>query len=167
MPISASAVDPPFIYGPFAQTFEAAKGNTGALSTAGIFYRNVIPPNGKNTKLDAVQSPFPIPVDVRDVERAHILALRSAPTPGKHKRILVAGPPFTWKQAVEHLAVTRPELKNRLPDTSEAEVQTVATVDVSRARELLGLDEYTDWRKTVEDTADSLIALEKRWAAED
>jgi len=104
---------------------------------------------------------------VRDAARAHILALRSPPTKevGK-KRLLIAGPNFTWKDAVEHLAVVRPELKPRLPYTSEAKTTPLATLDTSRAKIVLGLDTYIDWKKTVEDTADSIVEVEKSWASQ-
>ena len=42
----------------------------------------------------------------------------------------------------------------------------VAGVDVSRAREVLGLKEYVDWKKTVEDTTRALLEVEKSWGSQ-
>lgn len=128
-----------------------------------MFYKNILQQPG--SKLPATQAhPVPLTVDVRDVAKAHILALRAPPTSEVgQKRIAVVGPTFSWKDAVEHLVVARPELKGRLPDTSEAQRMTVASTDTSRSRDVLGLDPYIDWKKTVEDTVDSLLALEKVW----
>lgn len=110
--------------------------------------------------------PLPFTVDVRDVARAHVLALKASPaTEVGRKRIAVVGPGFSWKDAVEHLMVARPEVKSRLPDASEAQTMIVASTDTSRARDVLGLDTYIDWKKTVEDTLDTLLAVEKSWAA--
>ena len=45
-------------------------------------------------------------------------------------------------------------------------VQTTGTVfDPSRAKEVLGL-EFTDWRETLLDGVDSVLATEKAWRAQ-
>jgi len=77
------------------------------------------------------------------------------------KRILVAGPPLTWKRAVEHLIIVRPDLKARLPDISEAKDTKIASVDVSMAKNLLGLATYIGWEKTLEDMVGSILAVEE------
>lgn len=118
---------------------------------------------GSSVKFPAErQSTAPTTIDVRDVAKAHILALRSPPTSvvGR-KRLFISGPPLTWKNAVEHLVATKPELKDRLPDVSQQLVTKVASVDDTKAKEVLGFKEYIDWRKTVEDTAESMLAVEK------
>lgn len=62
---------------------------------------------------------------------------------------------------MEHLAATRPELKGRLPDVSQLTVTPIATMDTSRTRDVLGLKEYINWRKTVDDTIDSFLEIER------
>ncbi len=107
---------------------------------------------------------MPLTVDVRDVAKAHVLALTAPPTSQVgRKRLLVAGEGFLWKDAVDHLRAVRPELRERLPDPSEAKKLEASTMDVSRTREVLGLDKYMDWRKTVEDSVDSFLSIERSW----
>jgi len=156
--IDITTINPPFIYGPVPEGVHISAADIKSYSTLGYFYGNVL----AGGKVTTPQSTFPQTVDVRDVARAHVLAL-SAPSTKEvgRKRLFVAGPTGTWKAAVEHLAAVRPELKGRLPDLSEARDADAATVDVSRAKEVLGLTEYISWEKTVEDTADSLVAIEK------
>jgi len=167
--IDFTLINPVYVYGPFAPGFIIRKGDAGSLSTNGIFYQSVLP--AKKTKLPAIQGPIaPLTVDVRDVAKAHILALQST-YPAKYedgsgnKRILFAGPNFTWKDAADYLAATRPELKARLPDTSEVIDHPIATVDTSLAQEILGFGEFIDWKKTVDDTVDSLLEVERQWSA--
>lgn len=160
------SVLPPIIYGPSAPGFPVKKDQLWSLSTNAIFYQTILQQPGK--KLGGSQIPSPITVDVREVALAHILALTAPPASEVgRKRLIVGGENqnFTWKQAVEHLALVRPELKERLPDATVEHVRVGSILDNSRAREVLGL-ESIDWRKTVEDAADSLMALEKSWATE-
>ncbi|TDL27090.1 NAD-P-binding protein [Rickenella mellea] len=161
--IDITTINPPYLYGPFVPEFKLEKGDVLGLSTNGYFYRNVLPAHGG--KLPAVQEVTPITIDVRDAAKAHILALRSPSTKEVgRKRLLIGGTNFTWKNAVDHLASVRPALRARFPDTSEALSPTIAKIDNTRATAVLGLT-FTDWRKTVEDTADTLLAVEKSWAA--
>lgn len=138
------------------------KGDTSALSTSGIFYGKVL--GGSATKLEHPQTPTAHTIDVRDVAKAHILAL-TAPPPSQvgRKRLLIAGPSLTWKNAIEHLKKARPELADRLPDTNAAGVEKIGGIDTSRSAEVLDLQEYIEWQKTAEDTADSLLAIMKEW----
>lgn len=154
------------IYGPILPgTKVEDRASLFGYSTVGkAFYKNLLPENGPETKLKAVQDAFPLTVDVRDVAKAHVLALAAPPTSQVgRKRLLVAGPPFLWKDAVEHLQEVRPELRDRLPDPSDARKLSTSIMDVTRTREVLGLDTYIDWRKTVEDTVNSLMSIEKSW----
>ncbi|TDL27089.1 NAD(P)-binding protein [Rickenella mellea] len=153
-------------YGPFSSGFKVAKGDFGRMSTNSAFYRGDLP-DPPRRKLAAIQKiPHPVTVDIRDVAKAHILAL-SAPSTNNvgRKRILISGPNFSYKQAVEHLAKVRPELRGRLGDPSDVEEAPVPTIDQTRAIEVLGLTKYTGWETTVEDTADSLLAMERSWQA--
>ena len=153
---------PPFIYGPYPPGYKADL--YPGSGTNYIFYANVLPKEGGH-KLGP-QMPLARTVDVRDVAKAHILSLTAPPSyKVGRKRLVVAGECFTWKDAIEHLAKTRPYLRSRLPDTSEAPRIALGKLSVQRAKEVLGLDKYIDWEKTVEDTADALIRVEKESAA--
>lgn len=108
--------------------------------------------------------PHPSSVDVRDVARALVLSLNAPPTSQVgHKRILISGEWFAPADAVAYVAEARPELKGRLNEAWKKEVTVPkSNIDNSRLKEVLGL-ELTDWRKTVLDSVDNLIAIEKEW----
>lgn len=136
-----------------------------------FFYQNVLPKGGSSVEMvnQYDVAPFSLHnVDVRDVAKAHVLAL-SAPLEKEvgRKRIIVTSGIIPWADAVEHLRATRPELAGRLPDTSKVIKRPVGKVDVSKAATILGLTEYIDWKKTVDDTVDSLLAVEREWAKAD
>ena len=161
---------PPVTYGPLLNT-KIPKGDTGALAMLAIFYANVLPEGGSSVDIvDQYEAvPFSVhSVDVRDVANAHILALTAPPQKEVgRKRIIVTSGPIPWVDAVEHLRATRPELAGRLPNTSKVTKRAVGKVDVSKAATILGLTEYIDWKKTVDDTVDSLLAVEREWAKAD
>ena len=167
--IRCTPVHPPYVYGPLAPGFITSKGNIPGLSSVGVFYKAVLPLEDSCKKLLPVQTDtLAVTVDVRDVARAHILALRTPPSadPSVRKRVLVAAEQnFTWKMAVEHLQEARPKLRARLADTSAVVDFRMATLDNRTAREILGMKEFVDWRTTVEDTVDSILALEAEWAS--
>ena len=107
-------------------------------------------------------------VDVRDVARAHVLALKTTPPSGSSsdtpKRYIVSSSRFTWEEAVEFLAVARPELKGRLPVITGKE-PAVATLDTSATEAGLGLKNYIRWQDTILDTIDDMLRVEKELAA--
>lgn len=161
------------MYGPFAPGTKIQKGDIRALSTAALFYQAVLPSGGPANTIDRVpQAPPPLTVDVRDVARAHILALSAPPsTRVGRKRLIVSGPSMSWLDAVLHLRGALPELGARLPAVAEGaeerEPLRTMRVDVSRAAGVLGLKEYVDWRQTAEDTAKMLLEVEKSWTEDD
>lgn len=109
----------------------------------------------------------PSTVDVRDVAEALVLSLTAPPSSKVgRKRILMSGEWFGSKKAVDYIAEVRPELKGRLSEAAKASApDRESNVDVSRAKEVLGI-EFTDWRKTLIDAVDSLLALEEEWASQ-
>jgi len=164
--VDITTILPSAVYGPIAPGIKLTKEGLANYSTAGWLYEAVLPPVGQPAKLKPVQDTVPITVDVRDVAKAHVLALSASEVIGhdKHKRLLVAGETFLFKEAVEHLASVRPELRGRLPDASEAKslLAEVNTMDTSRTQEVLGIT-FIDWRKTVEDSVQSYLEIEKSW----
>ncbi|KLO19163.1 NAD(P)-binding protein [Schizopora paradoxa] len=165
-----TALLPPVVYGPLADT-NIPKGDFGAMSMDGFFYSNVFPKGGSSVEIAPQFDAMPFflyTIDVRDVAKAHVLALK-APLEKEvgRKRIVIAGKPISWLDAVEHLRATRPDLAGRLPDTSKASRRPIASVDLSRAESVLGLTEYIDWKDTVDATADSVLAVEAAWAKAD
>jgi nucleoside-diphosphate-sugar epimerase len=103
---------------------------------------------------------------VRDVARAHVLALKAPPS-DEPKRFILSSSTFTWKEAIEVIAEARPELKGRLPviTGNEPPVPPFATFDTSATESILGFKNYVKWEDTVLDTVDDLLRVEKELAA--
>jgi len=97
----------------------------------------------------AVRGP-PLNVDVRDVARAHVLALKVPPS-DEPKRFVLSLSTFTWMDAIEFIAQARPELKGRLPviTGNERPVAPFAALDMSAAENILELKNYVKWQDTV------------------
>ena len=108
----------------------------------------------------------PLSVDVRDVARAHVLALKVPALADEPKRFIVSSNTFTLKEATKFIAQARPELKGRLPVITGAEppVPPFATFDTSATENILGLRNYVKWQDTVLDTIDDLVRVEKELA---
>lgn len=167
--IRTETVNPTFVYGPIASGVEVPKGDVKGLSTAALFYLHVIPANASTITIDRVpQDELPVSVDVRDVARAHVLALRAPPTSEVgRKRFPLTGPSLTWVDTVIHLRKVMPEIADRFPKVAKgaefSDPIPCPTVDTTRAKNILGLDRFIDWRTTAEDTVRSLLAIEKKW----
>lgn len=111
-------------------------------------------------------------VDIRDVARAHILALKapSSSVIGRKRFALGHPGPNSFRQAIEVLATERPQLKDRLPELSSAPEwpeNNARAFDYERIEEILGLekDSFKEWNDTVLDGVDSLLAVESEWKA--
>lgn len=161
-------VNPPFIYGPFAPSFPVPTAPT-ALGSNRMVYALI---SGSPERPLPVQLP-PFFCDVRDVAKAHVAALKAPPQPLPSpitpiKRFLFSGGAFTWKEAIGYIGKTFPHLKHRLPvvpDLADAEVLPgkLSSIDCTPAKDLLGIAVYVKWEKTVEDTINSLLIVEKSW----
>ncbi|KAG6820007.1 hypothetical protein H0H93_006553 [Arthromyces matolae] len=156
--LDLSIIIPPFIFGPYAPGFPLPDAQSALSSNMHIY-----------TLLNGGVPP-PLPpafVDVRDVALAHVVALGVPKASNvEDKRFLVCGGALIWKDAVEYLRDNRPELKSRLPQGDAVFPGfpgPPTTLDVTRAKEVLNLKNYRDWKETVETTVDSLIKAEKAW----
>ncbi|KZP19343.1 NAD(P)-binding protein [Athelia psychrophila] len=151
-------LNPPMIYGPALQ--DAATSPASLNTSASMIYQLF---SGKLTAIP--DDRLPLFVDVRDVAKAHVLALQQDSASGA--RIPLCGGGFTWAQAVDELNATRPELRSRLvpQGTGNPAPSTMATVSTRAAAEKLGLKEFIGWKQSLSDTVDSLLELEKKWNA--
>jgi len=152
--LDLSTINPPFIYGPYAPHFPVPDAGSNRIMYALLAGR--VPP------------PFPpVYCDVRDVARAHVIALKlPAQTPVQNKRILVSGGSMIWKDVAQHLAESRPELRVRLPPLEKfgpipPDGKLVSTIDVTRAQDLLGMKSWIDWKTTANDTINSFLEVER------
>ena len=135
------------------------------MATIGHFVQLVL----SSQKLEGSLLPFaPHAVDVRDLARAHLLAISALPSAvlRKTKRLLISGANWSFVDAAKYLAETRPELKDRLSDVSLCQVPKAASLDTSLAEKVLGMDVFIDWKKTVDDMVDSVLKVEKDWESQ-
>jgi nucleoside-diphosphate-sugar epimerase len=144
-------VCPPYFVGPFAPGHVIPPGVVDALST-GIMLHSILIPG------DILGSPRFGFVDVRDVAEAQVAGIKA---PGQHRVLIGSSGWFDLRDAVDHLTLVRPELKDRLANPISMG-RTVPVVDNARVVDLLGVS-VTPWRKTVEDGIDSLLRVEMEW----
>jgi len=108
----------------------------------------------------------PYAIDVRDAARAHITALElpKGAVP-KQKRFIISAGPILWRDAVEYISKTQPELRDRLPSIENPPPLPgpLSTIDTSFAREHLHIANYISLQETVTATLDSLLRVEKTW----
>ena len=162
--IDITSLHPGYIYGPLGhgQVYNSPSSGTNRFVYALIDGERGRPVNGFDPKL---RGP-PTNVDVRDVAKAHVLALKLPPreTP---KRFVLSSSEFTWIEAVELLAEKRPELKDRLPviTGNEPPLGPVAKLDTSKTESVLGMRDYVKWEDTILDTIDDLLRVEREIAA--
>jgi nucleoside-diphosphate-sugar epimerase len=109
--------------------------------------------------------------DVRDVARAHVLALTAPPTSSVGRKRIIFSSPYgsDFQGSVALIAAKRPELKDRLVDVDKAPRYpfTQLPIDFGRVEEVLGMkkEDFIKWDDTVLDTVDALIDVEKDWKA--
>ncbi|KAK0447846.1 NAD-P-binding protein [Desarmillaria tabescens] len=159
--LDLATINPPFIDGPVnAQFPPVAPDRLGANR---MIYSLI---SGESGRPLPVQLP-PFYCDVRDVARAHVKALTlNRFEPPEKKRFLVSGGHFTWKEAVEYLEKSRPDLKSRLPSVTGSSSELpgkLSSIDVTRARDILHMEEYIGWESTIGDTISSLLIAERKW----
>jgi len=112
------------------------------------------------------QTPFQPPpwfVDVRDIAKAHVLALEQPPAALEQKRFLVNAGIYTWKEAAAHLSAVRPEIKTLPVEELPSLPATPTELDTTRSVKVLGMV-YIKPEKTVVDAVDSIIEVQKSWA---
>lgn len=155
-PDLALPVNPTIFLGPFAPEWHASEPGLPALSTDKLLYDLLSPDGPIMARLTAI--------DVRDVARAALLSLAAPHTSAVgRKRILMNGESIQPSEAAAYVARERPELRDRLSKSwQKAGPAQEGNIDNSRAKEVLGL-KFTDWRKTVLDGVDSLVAIGKEW----
>ncbi|KAH9983332.1 hypothetical protein BJV74DRAFT_886893 [Russula compacta] len=163
--LDLTTIHPSYIYGPLGsgQVY-----STPAAGTNRYVYALIAgAPDRAVSAYDPAMRGPPLHVDVRDVARAHVLALKVVPSPDAVKRFVISSSRFTWKEAIEFIAKARPELNGRLPVITgkEPALPPFATLDTSTTESILGLKDYVKWQDTVLDTIDDLLRVEKELAA--
>ncbi|GAA5826885.1 hypothetical protein JCM11251_002142 [Rhodosporidiobolus azoricus] len=156
-----SALNPPMIYGPPLQKI-ASKEETNTSSAA--IYALIDGPEDREVPWNRL----PLFCHVEDVALAHVRALEvEVEEKVKGQRFLLYGGAFTWEDAIEHLASARPALASRLPKippTGHKDAdKPIAKLDISPAKEVLGMTQLKGWKETLEETVDALVEIEKQF----
>ncbi|KAI0786731.1 NAD-P-binding protein [Abortiporus biennis] len=154
--LDVTVINPPFFFGPFAPSYSNPDAIKTSLSTNTMIYALIQPDGGLPI--------HPSWIDVRDVAQSLVKALKSPPeSQVGRKRIILSGEWFSFKDAADYLVKVRPELKDRISEKAKAAPPVPESqIDTTRAREVLGVV-FTPWKKTVIDTIDGFIDLEKEW----
>ncbi|KAF5365336.1 hypothetical protein D9758_005495 [Tetrapyrgos nigripes] len=174
--LNVTMLAPPNVYGvaPGFEEFLQKPGDIGPL-TSNLFIYQLL-------QRDAAQfmaaAGF---IDIRDLARAHILALDSIPQSAvsdrKVKRLAIAAPYGSdLEEAVKYISQERPELKERLIDFEktkpilsmklpEPSPWELKGIEYGRLEEILGMKkrEFRTWKETVLDAVDRLVKMEERW----
>ncbi|KAF7964921.1 hypothetical protein HWV62_1647, partial [Athelia sp. TMB] len=155
------ALNPPMVYGPALQ--ESATSPKALNMSTGLVYQLF---SGAQTQVP--EDGLTQFCDVRDVAEAHVRALLRPAASGA--RIPLYSDSFTWLQAVEYLDSKYPALRPRLvkPSTqTKAGKRVAATISPKAAAEKLGMEKFIGWKQCLDDTVDSLLELEKKWAQQE
>ncbi|THU99565.1 NAD(P)-binding protein [Dendrothele bispora CBS 962.96] len=132
-----------------------------ALATSGYIYALINPKNEH-----WILSPGFI--DVRDVARAHVLALSSQYRYPQQRMLLKAPEPSSWKKAIEFLEARFPEIRGRLANKDEAPGDEWAKEDKAlewsvKTKDSTWPEGWKSWKECVEDTIESLLDMENFW----
>ncbi|CAA7262412.1 unnamed protein product [Cyclocybe aegerita] len=154
--LDVATVLPGFVYGPYSKVLPKPK-SLQELGTNTFAY-NVL----KGVSYPPVAPPFV--VDARDVARAHILVINLPPSSDiGSKRFLVNAGNFTWKQTAEHYKQVFPSENVLALDGFQDLPGTPSVLDSTKAKEVLGLKQFVEPKKTMEDAAKDLLELAKKW----
>ncbi|KAK7022949.1 hypothetical protein VNI00_016839 [Paramarasmius palmivorus] len=105
-------------------------------------------------------------VDIRDVAKAHVLALDAPAVAGRYKRMIINTSTFKWKDAVEAIRKAHPELEERLPSADAVPpAQTDAPMDTSSASEVLEWKERIPWEASMVAAIEVCLEHERRFKA--
>ena len=160
------AINPDIIIGPLIQPVKTAR-NVNETDEFAVY--SFI--DGTNKVVGEVMFPFYHFVDVRDVARAHVIAMEEAGAAGK--RVLQVSGMITPLLVCGIIGRRFPHLRERLPKGWEAEGdglredQQPTGWDVSASNEVLSLGgkrwAYIGLEESVVDTVTSLMEWEKKW----
>ncbi|KAI0290424.1 NAD-P-binding protein [Multifurca ochricompacta] len=160
-----TTIHPSYVFGP---TGTGQVYNSVATGTNLYIYELIAGPAGRPVRgYNRNNGTPPLNVDVRDVARAHVLALKLPPS-DTPKRFILSTSTFTWTEAIKYIAEVRPDLKARLPVITDNEpaIGPSVKLDTSATDNVLGLKNYVKWQDTVLDTINDLLRIEKQLAAQ-
>ena len=149
---------PTFFYGPFAPAhrsiYEGKEFNIGTISTMDFFYGFIKPG-------------APVPplwwIDVRDIARSLVAALKAPPTSQVGRKRILLGSEYVHASDIANLIrEERPLLAHRVNKDLDSAPKLKQILFNERFKELLNF-ELVPWKKTILDGVDALVELEEYW----
>ncbi|KAF5364628.1 hypothetical protein D9758_005635 [Tetrapyrgos nigripes] len=168
--VEITVINPPLIAGPYHHDFYPGPENPTDQPPSNKLILGFILPNG-------TFSPHQIYVDVRDVAKAHVNAIRinilstkSTSVIGR-KRVLFPSPhEMEYRKVLEMIKEKRPELKERLNKGEYPKNVTLKRLpcDSERIEEVLGMkvEDFHTLEKTFFDLFDNYLECEEKWKLE-
>jgi len=154
-------INPDIIIGPMLQAVPSAKAinETNKFAVYNFF-------NGTYKKIEEVAFPFYHFADVRDIARAHVLALEKPAA--SNKRIITVSGLITPQLVANIIRKNFPELRERVPEGEPKQILPKGIQptgwDTSRSFEVLGPDwSYIGLEQSLVDAVTVILELEKRW----
>ncbi|KAF8228801.1 NAD(P)-binding protein [Tricholoma matsutake] len=146
---------PSYVFGPYAETYPRpiTKENLG---TNEVVYGIM-----KGPQIQAI----PFVVHVHDAAKAHVLALDLPRNPGAlERRYIVNGGNITWREAIDHLKITHPEL-NTPPSSEYPDIPgPPSVIDASDTITDLKFGKFIDVKQTIDDAVVALQEVEGSWS---
>ncbi|KAG6817900.1 hypothetical protein H0H93_006931 [Arthromyces matolae] len=152
--LDVATVLPAFVYGPYADHFPLP--SSSGLGTNGYVYMLIkggMPP-----------TPPPFVVDVRDVAKAHVLALSVEPKPLGEKRYIASAGNLSWHDAAVAVKKAHPEVATAPLDTFPDLPGPPSTLDNKHTTEQLNFGTWITPEQTMIDTTEGFAVVEKSWA---
>ncbi|KAJ7448342.1 D-lactaldehyde dehydrogenase [Mycena latifolia] len=134
-------LNPPNVFGPHindASTPDALR------TTSRLFYTMLTKPSSP-----ALQNSGRCWIDVRDLGRAHVLALLKAAASGE--RIIVSAGPYVWQDWLDAAPDNMAKYQKGVPGSGKDAVHRII-FDVSKAARVLGMTTYRGIEETARDT---------------
>ena len=129
------------------------------------FYKTVASPDMGGKPKEIILSRRACWVDVRDVARALVEALKAPSTSQVgRKRLLLCGEYHHANELTDLIRTERPQLAHRLNTKTESAPKLRQTIFNERFNEILKFD-LVPWKKTILDATDALVELENYWKA--
>ncbi|SCU89865.1 LADA_0F00188g1_1 [Lachancea dasiensis] len=151
-----TTVNPVFVLGP--QLFD--ENVSSQLNTSCEFINNIVHSSPESDVDEVLFGGF---IDVRDVSKAHQLAFEREDLIGQ--RLILSEDRFTLQDFADTINADFPELKGKIavgkPGSSKERLSSVATLDNSKTKALLGF-KFKTFRETVDDTTAQILKMEKK-----
>ncbi|KIK69245.1 hypothetical protein GYMLUDRAFT_188807 [Collybiopsis luxurians FD-317 M1] len=162
--VEITTLNPPYLYGPLAEGFILSTGDYAALSTNSHLWK-LLSPQG-------VFPAHPLYIDIRDIAKAHILAIDSQPTSkvGRKRMIISSTHEVDYAEIVKTIREKRPELTDRLITSEYKPTIPFKRLPYNQKRleEVIGMkpSDFTPLYDTILDSVDTIISVETKWTAE-